>query len=168
MVSAPWLSGTLGPRYALFEQTRGSVISLLRILRTTRLIRVMRVGGNARQIFDAIVARTGIKAAYLDILRLFVSIMLAIHFLACLFHLLGLLELHGKIGSTTSQYGEDKAATWLEQYNIADTFATLDASEPRAGTYVERKVPKLTKYLWSVYWVRCYALLVACCGPTFG
>ena len=133
--------------YPLFEQTRGSVISLLRILRTTRLIRAMRTGGNAREIFDAIVASTGIKAAYLDILRLVVGIGLAIHFLACLFHLLGLLEMNGKIGSTENQYGEDKAATWLEQYNIADTFTTLDAKagvtqheHPRP--YVHHNIPR--------------------------
>ena len=158
--------------YAAFEETKGHVISLFRLLRTTRLVRVLRAGGNAREIFDAAVARFQIRAAYLDIIRLVVGILFAIHFLGCLFHLLGVLEQHGKIedllGSpVVSQYGADKASNWLEQYNIADKFATgADAQEAKASREAcldecavgcaeavgEIKIPRLTKYLWSTYW----------------
>jgi hypothetical protein len=78
--------------YALFESTRGHPVSLLRLLRVSRLARLLRAGGNAADLFNAAVAKFGVRAAYLDIARFISGILLSIHFMSCLFHLLGVVR----------------------------------------------------------------------------
>ena len=135
--------------YAHFDATKDSLLSLLRLLRGTRFLRVMNKSGNSREIFDAAVARFGIRAAKIDIMRFVAGIFLCIHVLACLFHLLGLLQLHGRVPwLSESQWGEDKAENWLLQYNIADAADGVVDAKGEAVAPVSRP----TKYLWSLYW----------------
>jgi hypothetical protein len=153
--------------YALLDTTRGHPISLLRLLRVTRLVRILSAGGNAMEFFNWIVAKLRIRAAYLDILRFIAGILLSIHFLSCLFHLVGVLEIHGDIpaGGMANMWSE-KEANWLLEYNLVDyTVDELgDGTGGRApkdddespstlpNGDVDMLVPMWTKYLYSTYW----------------
>jgi hypothetical protein len=150
--------------YALFESTSGHPVSLLRLLRVSRLVRILSAGGNAVDLFNAAVAKFHIRAAYLDILRFLSGILLSIHFLSCLFHLLGVLELMGEISpGNMAVMWSDKEATWLHQYNLVDDLVEpgdgVGGRPPKTGedstlpnTDVDVPVPMWTKYLYSTYW----------------
>ena len=60
--------------YGKVAATRSRGYSLLRLLRITRLVRVFRAGGNAREILDRLIARFQIRAAHIDIIRFMVGI----------------------------------------------------------------------------------------------
>ena len=71
------------------------------------------------------------------------------HVLASLFHLVGLLQLDGRVPwLSESQGGEDKAENWLLHYNIADAADGVVDAKGEAVAPVSRP----TKYLWSLYW----------------
>ena len=112
--------------YQAFESTRGRHWSVLRLLRITRLWRVLRAGGNGRDIIDMLVARFGLRQAIIDILRFVMGILLVMHVLCCAFHLLGMLEKEtGNSRSHLMQFGMDgnpaqSSVNWLDHYGIAD------------------------------------------------
>ena len=74
------------------------------MLRVTRLLRVLRAGGNAREILDKLIAKFQIKAAYIEIIRFVMGILLAVHILSCIFHIVGQL-----------QQGSDRAGSQWQQ-----------------------------------------------------
>jgi hypothetical protein len=49
---------------------------LLRLLRSTRLLRILRAGGGAREVVNHLVSALGVRAAIIDILRFVLGIML--------------------------------------------------------------------------------------------